>query len=76
MFIGSYIFAFIGVLFKWLIQFPFLLIKKRKIKSFKEIWDGSDGNEPDNYFLHGFSNTFLGAVIVALILNFIIWMGW
>lgn len=79
MFYGSYIFEFFGVLFKWLLQFPIYLFKRIKIKSFTEIWSGpksDNGANGANELMYGVSNIFLGAVVIAVLIYFILWMGW
>lgn len=75
MFIGSYLFEFVGVLFKWLIQYPLSIIKPKKIKSFKEIWNGED-QELNDMFLHGISNVFLGVIIIAIFIYLALWLNW
>ncbi len=76
MFYGSYIFEFFGVHFKWLFQFPIYLFKKIKIKSFTEIWSGPKSDDGANQIMYGFSNNFLGAVVIAFLIYFIFWMKW
>jgi hypothetical protein len=76
MFVGSYLFEFIGVLFKWLLQYPLSLIFKIKIKSFKEIWDGPENSEASNTLLYGFSNILVGALIIAIFIFTVLWMKW
>jgi hypothetical protein len=76
MFIGSYIFEFVGVLFKWVVQYPFSLFTKMRIRSFKEIWDGTESLVSSNTLMYGSSNVFLGALIIALLIYFILWMKW
>jgi hypothetical protein len=75
MFIGSFLFEFVGVLFKWLFQFPLSIIKHSKIRSFKVIWNGED-KEPNDIFLHGISNIFLGVIIIAMFIYLALWLNW
>jgi len=75
MFYGYYIFEFFGALLKWLIQFPISLFKNLKIKSFIEIWKGTKSNDGADTLMYGFSNIALGAVVIAFLIYFILWMG-
>ena len=76
MFIGSYIFEFLGVLAKWVIQFPICFILKRKRKSFIEIWDGPPSVDGADNLMYGFSNVFVGVIVLIALLKFILWIGW
>ena len=66
MFIGSVIFEFVGVSFRWLFHQLLSLFKGRKSKTFKQIWDGPkdyDGMEITTYSVTSIA---LGAFIIVL----------
>lgn len=76
MFIGSVIFEFVGVSIRWLFHRLFSLLKGRKSKTFKEVWDGPKDYNGMETTAYSFYNIILGAFIIVLICFIIVESGW
>lgn len=71
MFYGSIIFRFIGVLIRWVFEgIIFKLVRKGKIKSFKEVWNGPYSDDLANNASYEISNIIIG-IIVFLVIAFL-----
>ena len=66
MFFGSYIFEFIGVVVRFLIQFLMHFFNDKKNKTFKELWDGPDTEDPLNSISHGLVNIIIGFTVLMI----------
>lgn len=70
MFWGSVVFEFIGVLVRFLVQCLIYPFTKKGLKTFTELWNGPDKEDPVNFISYGFSNILIGfsalMVFVAL----------
>lgn len=62
--IGSVFFEFVGALTKWVIYAILYKIKGKGLISFKEMWNGRKGNHKSEIIMHGFSNIFLGLIVI------------
>jgi len=65
--IGSYIFEFIGVSFRWIVGLIYSLFTRRKPRSFSEILSGKESLSGSDLLLYGFINIALGVVIFLII---------
>lgn len=63
--IGSVFFEFVGALTKWVVYAVLHKIRRKRIISFREMWDGRKGSQNPEIILHGFSNTLLGLLVVV-----------
>jgi len=66
MFYGSYVFEFVGVLVRYLFQLIQWLFTKKKVKSFKELWDGPVSEDPKNSVSYGMVSIILGMLFLML----------
>ena len=71
MFWGSFVFEFIGVLIRFLLQYLMHVFFRQELKSFKELWNGPDQEDPINLVSYGFSNILIGfcALMVFVMLT-------
>lgn len=68
-FIGSIVFEFVGVFFRWLYIAFIRKLKGKKVVSFGKVWKGRDNDDFSEDFEYGVSNIFLGmTVTIAIIL--------
>lgn len=77
MFIGSVLFRFVGVVFKWLfINIIRLLFNKEKeLLSFKKAWSGDVQNDIYNEASHEFLDIILGCIILVISIAIILYLG-
>ena len=66
MFWGSLVFEFIGVSVRYLLQLLIHIFSKQELKSFKELWDGPDQEDPINMVSYGFSNILIGFSVLMI----------
>lgn len=66
MFFGSYLFEFIGVLMRYLFQLIQWVFTQKKLKSFKELWDGPDSDDPINGISYGMISIFIGMFFLLI----------
>jgi len=66
MFYGSYVFEFIGVLVRYLFQLIQWLFTKKKLKSFRELWDGPETDDPTNSISYGLTNIIIGFTVLMM----------
>lgn len=71
---GSYLFEFLGVLAKWVVNLLVSLFNGKKPKSFSEIWNGEKDFSPSELLLYGFINTVLGAGVLFIVIEIINWL--
>lgn len=67
-FIGSIIFEFIGVFFRWIYYYFIRKFRHKEPISFKRIWSGRNNMDFKEEFEYGVSNIFLGMIITILII--------
>ena len=67
-FIGSIVFEFIGVLFKWIFYYLRGKIKGNKVYKFKEVWNGRKNKNFKEELEYGVSNIVLGMVIIIVVI--------
>ncbi len=67
-FIGSIIFEFIGVFFKWLYFSMTSLLSGKKRYSFKKVWHGRKEDNFKAEFEYGISNIALGMIMTLVII--------
>ncbi len=67
-FIGSIIFEFIGVFFRWLYFYITRKLSNKEAISFKRIWQERKNKDFKEEFEYGVSNIFLGMLITVLII--------
>jgi len=66
MFFGSYLFEFIGVLMRYLFQLIQWVFTQKKLKSFKELWNGPDTEDPMNGASYAQISIIIGLVALVL----------
>jgi len=67
-FIGSLIFEFIGVFFRWVYISIKNVIKGEKVVSFNKVWKGKKSKDFKKNIKYGMSNITLGIIIVIVII--------
>ncbi len=72
MFWGSFVFEFIGASVRFGLQYIMHLFFDRKLKTFREIWNGPDQDDPINSTSYGFSNILIGfcTLMIFVLLTF------
>jgi len=66
MFYGSYFFEFIGVMVRFLIQLIKHIFTDKKLKTFKELWDGPETDDPTNSISYGLTNIIIGFTVLMV----------
>lgn len=66
MFWGSIIFEFIGVFIRFLFQCINYIFTKKPMKSWGELWNGPDSEDPINLVSYGFSNILIGFCVLMM----------
>lgn len=74
MFFGSIIFEFIGVVFRYLYHMFYCAITGERLKSFKEIWNGPDSDDPINNVSYSQVSIIIG--IMVLVIFILITKSW
>ena len=67
MFYGSIIFRFFGVLVVWLLRLLYSLITRKKIKTFLEIWKGSDYDDLANSASYEMKFIVIGFIFLMIV---------
>jgi hypothetical protein len=61
----SVFFEYVGVLTRWILYALVYKVKKRKVISFREMWEGGKGWENSGIVMPGFTNIVLGILVLV-----------
>ena len=64
---GNYFFGFIGAVIKWFFYLLLNLILRKEYRSFKEIWNGPEYEDPIDGVSYEISNTIIGFIVIVII---------
>jgi hypothetical protein len=64
---GSIVLEYIGASTKWVIYFFISKLKGQKVTPFKQILDGKKGSKQYDAILHGWSNIWVGVIVIISI---------
>jgi len=66
--IGSVVLEFLGAYVRWMFLFIYSKLTNKKVKTFKEVWDGKGIKDGASLLSYGTSNIIIGVIFSFIII--------